>query len=281
MNERKSAKVIEEVNRERFEEDYYISRSYISRASINQSLSEADYFKRLERIRLDLIKKYGHDKNVLDLCCATGDYLIKSQYVIREGIGIDLSEKMINEAVSRKNRMNITNIEFIICNAKQIPYKKDAFGLVFSFSSLYYMPEIEKIVLEVARSLKSGSGIAILEFGNLYSLNTVVCKAYPEWAIPCHIKVKDMKRIIKNAGLEIIEWKAFQILPLWGSRPMRLKPLLHPLWKSLLQREVKGRMVDEWISNLPVVKNFAFRHVFVCEKLLLETVLNTRKSRIT
>jgi len=33
-----------------------------------------------------------------------------------------------------------------------------------------------------------------------------------------------------------------------------------------LTREVGGKILDEWISNLPVFKQFAFRHIFVCEK---------------
>jgi hypothetical protein len=48
--------------------------------------------------------------------------------------------------------------------------------------------------------------------------------------------------------------------------PKWLKPLLWSGWTRLLAKQINGKMLDEWISNLPVLKLFAFRHIFVCEK---------------
>lgn len=261
VSDSESPEMWEEITQRKYEVDYDVSQ-----ASIIKPSDVNDYFFKMVKIRLDLIKKYGTNKKVLDLCCGTGDYLFESRDVIKMGVGVDFSKKMINEAILKKNKMNITNIEFINCNAKRIPYKNGAFDLAYSFSSLYYIPEVEKVIFEVARLLKRKS-VAILEFGNLYSLNTIVCKAYPEWAAPFHIKIRDMKKIIRNAGLEIVEWRRFQILPLWGGRPKWLKPLLHPLWKKILQIEIKGKMIDEWICNAPLFKNFCFRHILVCKKI--------------
>jgi hypothetical protein len=53
---------------------------------------------------------------------------------------------------------------------------------------------------------------------------------------------------------------------MWGDRPWWLKPLLHPVWTRLLAIRIKGRMLDEWISSLPLLRRFAFRHVLLCEK---------------
>ncbi len=75
-----------------------------------------------------------------------------------------------------------------------------------------------------------------------------------------------MKRLLQAANLSIVDHRAFQILPLWGNRPKWLRPLLHPLWKRTLQKQVRGKMVDQWISNLPMMKNLAFRHIIVCRK---------------
>ncbi|MDD2891295.1 MAG: class I SAM-dependent methyltransferase [bacterium] len=244
------------LNKKKYEETYSIEQ-----ISINKTLNENDYFQKFVKIRLNWIKKYGQNKEVLDLCCGTGDYLLKSQSFIKRGIGVDFSQKMIKNAMSKK----ITNIEFMNCNAKQIPFKEKTFDLIYSFSSLYYIPEIEKVISEVSRLLKPGS-VAILELGNLYSLNTITCKAYPEWATPCHITLKHMKQIVKEARLKIIEWKAFQILPFWGDNPKWLKPLLKPCWKIILQEEISGKMRDEWISELPLLRNFAFRQVVICKK---------------
>ncbi|MFX0136443.1 MAG: class I SAM-dependent methyltransferase [Candidatus Hodarchaeota archaeon] len=250
---------IEQKNKRIYEEEYSLSQ-----VSIDKTLNTADYFHKMTQTRLGLIRKYGNCKHVLDIGCGTGDYLIETSKVIREGVGIDFGKPAINEAISKKKNMSIDNIEFVNCNAKQIPYKIKTFDLIYSFSTLYYIPEVEKVIYEVARLLKPNS-IAILEFGNFWSLNTIVCKAYPELAISCHIKINEIKKILNKIGV-IVEWRAFQILPLWGSRPMWLKPLLHPLWKKILQKEINAKMLDEWICKLPIFKKFAFRHLFIIKK---------------
>lgn len=253
---------IEQINKRKFEEDYSPSQT-----SINKTLNELDYSHVMIEIKLELIRKYGHSKKVLDIGCGTGDYLFESYNVIGSGVGIDFTEKMLREAIrKKKSDENFRNNEFICCNAKHLPFKKGSFDLCYSYATLYCVPKVELAVLEMSRVLKSNSGVAILGFGNLISLNTIVCKAYPEWAVPCHITTKQMKKIIERAGFEIIEWRAFQILPLWGDRPKWLRPLLHPAWKRILQKKIKDKMIDEWISNAPFFKKLAFRHIIVCRK---------------
>ena len=122
----------------------------------------------------------------------------------------------------------------------------------------------------MARVLKTG-GKCILDLGNTHSLNAAVIKNYNQelgWAKPFLISIRDMKKYIHAAGMKIIEHRAFQVLPLWGAdRPKRLNLFLLPFWTRLLSKQIRGKMIDEWISNTPIIKNFAFRHVFVCEKV--------------
>lgn len=255
-----SIEEVEAINKKKYNEVYPLPKR-----SIFQEEDRNAYSLKLAKIRLQFIEKYGKDKEVVDLGCGTGDYLFESKNIIKNGIGIDFSLPFLKNTILKKHKMNSTNINFIGGNAKQIPYKEKTFDLCYAFVLLYGIPGVEKVLLEAARVLKP-KGIAILEFGNLYSLNTIVCRAYPEWAIPCHITVKHMKKILRDAGLKIIEWRSFQILPLWGDRPQWLKPLLKPGWKIRLQKELNGKMRDEWLSELPLLRNFAFRQVVICKK---------------
>jgi len=251
---------IERTNRTKYEQEYDVAS--VSPAS---STSWSEYFRRLTGIRLALIRKYGYCKTVLDVCCGTGDHILESRYLIETGVGVDFSRRMIRAAKSKKNSMKATNIEFAVCNARKIPFREKTFDLAYSFSSLYHIPCPEEVVFEVARVLKPNS-IAVLEFGNLYSLNTIVCKAYPELAIPCHSRISEVTRVIKDAALEILECRRFQILPMWGSRPNWLKPLLHPVWKSILKKEIGQRMLDELLCSAPILKSCCFRQMFICKR---------------
>jgi ubiquinone/menaquinone biosynthesis C-methylase UbiE len=223
------------------------------------------YFHVLLRLKLDLVARYAGRADVLDLCCGNGEHLLSIAETVRAGIGLDFSNPYIDQARESCAGRGVDNISFVLGSARSLPFDAASFDLVYSFSSLYYVPNLGEIVSEVARVLKPG-GTALLELGNRYSLNTLVCRACPELATPCHVSLRQVKRLLREANLTVQEDRAFQILPLWGDRPRWLRPLLHPWWQRILQKQVGGRMLDEWLSNLPVLKALAFRHILVCRK---------------
>jgi ubiquinone/menaquinone biosynthesis C-methylase UbiE len=217
------------------------------------------------RKRLDLVRQFAHQATVIDLCCATGQHLINFSDCMKIGIGVDFSLPYVQRAKDHKNMSGICNAEFICGDVKKLPFREACCDIAYSFSSLYVIPEVSQVIHEISRVLRPG-GKCVLDLGNLHSLNTIACKAYPELAQLYCIPVATMKRFLREAALTTTKHRAFQILPLWADRPKWLKPLLWPGWTRLFAKQIKGRMLDEWISNLPVLKFFAFRHVFVCEK---------------
>jgi hypothetical protein len=76
-----------------------------------------------------------------------------------------------------------------------------------------------------------------------------------------------MVRMIHDAGMRIVVHRKFQLLPMWGDRPSYLKWLMLPPVIAFMAREIGGRMLDEWVSSLPLLRRYAFRHVFVCERV--------------
>jgi len=250
---------IDKINKRIYGETYALAQVSF------KDLKESDFFKKLVKIRMNLIRCYGSEKKVLDVGCSTGDYLLEAKDIIREGVGIDYTQKYIDEAIAKRDNLHVKHIEFVQAAAKKIPYVDNSFDLIFSFSTLAYITDVDKVVQEVERVLKKDAA-AILEFANLWSLNTVVCKAYPDIARHCHRSISDLKKIIAQAGLEIIDWRSFQILPYWGRRPWWLRPLLCSFWKSLMEKQAGHKMVDEWISSMPLLRNFSFRQIIVCQK---------------
>lgn len=225
-----------------------------------------DFFAKAVKIRENLIKKYYKTGKVLDLCCGSGDYLIPIASEVENIVGLDFSPELIEATNKKIKETDLKNIEAIIGNGKEMPFKNDNFSLLFSFSSLYCIPQIDKVIKECARVLET-KGIAILEFGISHSLNTIVCKAYPEYAYPCHISRKKMYEIIKESGFRIIEDRATQIFPYWGDRPKRFRRFINPRINDFMAKEIGGKMLDEWVSNLPIIGHFAFRRTLICEKI--------------
>jgi ubiquinone/menaquinone biosynthesis C-methylase UbiE len=209
-----------------------------------------------------ILDSYDHG-SVLDLCCGTGDFLLKVAPRVETAIGVDFSPELVN--IARRRTSSQLNVSFCVGNARSIPLKSSSIALVFSFSSLYYIPLVQEAVKECARVLEPG-GTAILEFGILHSLNTIVCRSYPDLAFPCHVPLSAARRIVQSAGLTIEGDHAFQLLPLWGSKPVWLRPFLHPCWRRILQLDAGQRTLDELVSSLRVFRHFSFRHVMICTK---------------
>lgn len=225
-----------------------------------------EYFDILLNYRLSLVREHAGNAVVLDLCCATGEHLMEMAPVVKRGVGLDFSAPFVERARKTKEARGIVNVEFVEGNARHLPFEDRSFDLVYCFSSLYHIPKVDEVIAEIARVLRP-SGVCILEMGNRWSLNTLVCNASPELATPCHHSVPEMRRMIRNAGLVIRRQRAFQILPYWGTRPRWLGLFLRGFWKRMLQSRACGRMLDEWISNLPGLRSLAFRQFFVCQQI--------------
>jgi ubiquinone/menaquinone biosynthesis C-methylase UbiE len=251
---------IENFNHQRFEHDYTVER-----LGILKGLSPDDYFRKLLKVKFGFVRKYGARKNVLDIGCGNGDFLFELKDVVLNGTGIDYTDKGINAAIAQKQSLGIPNLSFMKANARALPFDDGSFDVVYSFSALAVMPNITEVVKEMNRVLKK-DGVAILELGNLRSLNTFVCNACPELAHHCHLTIKEMKAVIKESNFEVLEWRSFGIFPYWEERPIWLRPLLHPRWKWLFQKEVNGKMLDEWVCNIFLFKPWAYRHFLICQK---------------
>jgi ubiquinone/menaquinone biosynthesis C-methylase UbiE len=223
------------------------------------------YFDVLLREKLGLVRGQPSKRRVLDLGCATGEHLLHLAPELGEGIGLDFSRPYLERAQENRKRSGAGNVRFVQGNARRLPFHDGAFDVVYSFSSLYCMPDLGEVIAEITRVLSPG-GRGILDMGNQDSLNTLVVRAHPELAHPYHMSVGRMEKLMCRAGLDVIEHRAFQILPLWGDRPGWLRPLLNSCWKAILQKPIGGRMLDEWISGMPLLNRLAFRHLFVVAK---------------
>jgi SAM-dependent methyltransferase len=229
------------------------------------TVADDPYFAGQAAARIDEVRRGYRGGLAVDLCCGNGFYAVALAGELERVLGLDFSPEMVAAARARAQAAQCRNAGFCLANARCLPLADASAGLVYSFSSLYHIPAVEQVVAEVARVL-GPRGVAVLDFGALRSLNTLVCRAAPETAEPCHRPLGEILDILRQCGLSVERRRVFQILPMWGNRPRWLRPLLHPGWKWLLSRTCRGRMLDEWISGLPLVQHFAFRHVLTCRK---------------
>jgi SAM-dependent methyltransferase len=221
-----------------------------------------DYPSRMMEIKLRLIRECCPGPRLLDVCCSTGQQLIELMGERRVAAGVDFSMQYLQHA---RDAAGATAVRLACGNARALPFRTGSIDAAYSISSLYVIPNVGEVIDEMARVLRPG-GRCLLDLGNVHSLNNIVSRAYPEFATPYHVSVRDMLTMIEAAQLRVVVHRSFQLLPMWGDRPATIKWLMAPWLIKLLSRRLGGRMLDEWISSVPGLSRLAFRHVFVCEK---------------
>jgi len=231
------------------------------------NVNNSSYSQKQLAVKLDILSKYlSKGSTVLDLGCGNGLHLMSVADKISHGIGVDFSQRFIDHANSIKFSKKLENLNFITSSFDDICIESSSVDLIYSFSALYYVLEnIEKVFEELVRVLKIG-GIAILDLGNANSLNKIVSDNTPGIAKMSAYTINFLLSVL-GKYFQVIEIRRFQLLPMWGGRPIYLKPVLGSTLNNFLKREYKGKMLDEWVSSLPVLKNFAFRSIVVLKKI--------------
>ena len=231
-----------------------------------QGTDSKDYFTKMRQIKLSMVLENYTGGTILDLCCGEGHFLKDLSVFADRLIGVDFSGEMLKIANARIEMKNRRRVQCLQANARHTPLFSDSVHLAYCYSSLYAIPRVEDVLDECSRVLVPG-GIAILDFGLQASLNTHVVKAYEEIADGYHRSHADIQAMLKHANLKSLSSRSFQVLPLWGHKPRWLRPLLHPIWKKVMSLELRGKMLDEWISSAPLLNAFAFRRIEVCRKI--------------
>ncbi|MGH9714806.1 MAG: bifunctional demethylmenaquinone methyltransferase/2-methoxy-6-polyprenyl-1,4-benzoquinol methylase UbiE [Candidatus Acidiferrales bacterium] len=114
------------------------------------------------------------EARVLDLCCGTGDLTFALNRVREEGIrdrgahrvriiGCDFAQPMLQCARKKSHGQEHAAI-FISGDALQLPFRNESFDLVSSAFGFRNLSNYEQGLREIARVLKPGGQVAILEF---------------------------------------------------------------------------------------------------------------------
>jgi trans-aconitate methyltransferase len=152
-------------------------------------------------------------ERILDLGCGTGALTAEIAAKGSQVVGVDRSAEMIAEA-----RNKFPAIRFEVCDARELPFSGE-FDAVFSNAVLHWIPEAERVVQGVARSLRNG-GRLVAEFGGRRNVESVVVAmenglqrlglsavgANP-WYYP---SVGEYSALLEHHGLEVVEAALFE-----------------------------------------------------------------------
>lgn len=110
----------------------------------------------------------GSNLKIMDLASGTADVLIelcRNNKNIREGVGLDLAEKMLNIGRKKVHKAGLDGkIKLQKADAHQIPFSDNQFDAVTIAFGIRNMNLTTKVLQEMARMLKPGGRVIVLEF---------------------------------------------------------------------------------------------------------------------
>ena len=103
-------------------------------------------------------------QSVLDVGCGTGDDVAAAAAVVGpsgSAVGVDSSEAMVAEASSRHG--GLPEVSFQLGDAQQLPFESDSFDACRAERVLQHVPDPDRAVSEMARVLRPGGRLALME----------------------------------------------------------------------------------------------------------------------
>lgn len=130
-----------------------------------------------KRIKNDALKnlQLPSGAKILDLCTGTGDLagMLKGKYPQSEVIGVDFSSKMLEIAKEKH-----LDVDFIEADCSLLPFENERFDLCVISFGLRNVENIDKVLKEIYRVLKSGGYFINIDLGKPNSFFNLFMKPY-------------------------------------------------------------------------------------------------------
>jgi len=213
------------------------------------------YHRMLDDLEVELVERYGRDRDVLEVGCGTGLILDRVSEFARSARGIDLSGGMLARAAQR-------GLSVAQASATELPIATGSIDVAYSFKVLAHIPDIQGAMREMARVVRPG-GWVLAEFYNARSIRRLVKAVKPPSAVSDqtndeHVYTRyDDARAIESYLPPELEWVT--------SRGIRvITPAAAVLKVPLLGAAV--RWAEHRLADLPGARDVGGFLVAVCRR---------------
>jgi ubiquinone/menaquinone biosynthesis C-methylase UbiE len=147
-------------------QEKYVAREFDRQAGNYDKSRTVKSYTRCTQVLVINMMQIENGMNILDLACGTGlgsiDIALKLKGTGKV-IGLDLSEKMIEQAKRKITEFKYDNVEFKEGSGSSLEYK-DFFDFVVCTNAFHHFGNKEEIFSRVRQSLKSNGTFIIQDF---------------------------------------------------------------------------------------------------------------------
>lgn len=199
--------------------DKYVAQEFNRAAEgYDDSRIVRSYQRRTQALVLDCMRiKKG--MNILDLGCGTGWATLEIASRL-EGtgrvIGLDLSEKMIEQAERKLAELGYANVEFILQSASALDYDGD-FDYVLSTNAFHHFADKADVFSRVYNSLKAGGVFVVQDICDDFVLMRLLdCMGkIGERAHVGSTTSQGLRKLLVSAGFSDVEVKTAKLNWFW------------------------------------------------------------------
>jgi SAM-dependent methyltransferase/uncharacterized protein YbaR (Trm112 family) len=132
----------------------------------------------------------GNGQLFLDIGCNWGRWCIAAGRIGYAAVGIDPSLEAVLAARRVSAELGI-DATFVVADARYLPFVKDSFDVVFSYSVLQHFSHenVRKTLGEIARVLKTG-GTSLIQMANLFGIRSQYYVARRRWKAARNFEVR-------------------------------------------------------------------------------------------
>jgi ubiquinone/menaquinone biosynthesis C-methylase UbiE len=158
--------------------------------------------------------------HMLDLGCGTGTATLEIASRLEGSgkvIGLDLSEKMLEQAERKLAELGYTNVAFVLQSASELDYD-GCFDYVLSTNAFHHFADKQELFARVYRSLRPGGVFVVQDICDDFVLMKAVDLAgkIGERAHVGSTTSQGLRQLLVSAGFSEVEVEASKLNWFWG-----------------------------------------------------------------